>query len=129
MVQAAWQLRAWQAAVVVGGLVPVGAGLAGVLLGPAMVGAPDPGDLDSHFRYLSGLLLAIGLAFWSTIPGDESGRFGLLTFVVVLGGLARLSGVFAQGLPSLPMLGGLGMELAVTPALWWWQRRLRRGGA
>ncbi len=118
-----------QIAVALGGLVPVGAGLAGVLIGPHLAGdyaASVP--LDSHFRYLSGLLLAIGLGFWSTIPAIErqSARFGLLTGIVVVGGLGRLVSLFTQGVPDAPMLFGLTMELAVTPALALWQRRLAR---
>jgi len=46
----------------------------------------------SHAAYLSGLLLGIGVAFWSTIPAIEtkSGRFGLLAAIVIGGGLVRL---------------------------------------
>ncbi len=46
------------------------------------------GDLDSHFRYLSGLLLAIGIGFASTVPRIEAqgGRFWLLTGIVMVGG-------------------------------------------
>jgi hypothetical protein len=63
------QLRLLQLAVALAGFVPVLAGGAGVLLGPAMVGGLlGEAAADSHFRYLSGLLLAIGLGFWSTIP-------------------------------------------------------------
>ena len=118
---------ALQIAVAVFGLIPVGAGLAGVVLGTAMVDpGPAPVPLDSHYRYLSGLLLAIGLAFWSTIPAIErrTGRFRLLTFVVFIGGLGRLYGVVTQGLPGPPMLGGLAMELVVTPLLCLWQARI-----
>jgi hypothetical protein len=110
-------------------LVPILAGAAGILFGGTMTGA-SPGDagLDSHVRYLSGLLLAIGLGFWSTLPDIErqGPRFQLLTFLVVVGGLARLLGVALVGWPSYPMLGGLGMELAVTPLLCWWQLRFSR---
>ena len=119
--------RFLQCAVALGGLVPVGAGLAGVVLGAAIVGSPASTDLDSHVRYLSGLLLAIGLAFWATIPriAEHRRRFGLLTLIVFIGGLGRLFGLLTHAVPSAPMLGGLAMELAVTPALWLWQRSLR----
>jgi hypothetical protein len=120
-------------AIALGGLVPVSAGLAGVLLGPPMAGDALSGlagavSLDSHFRYLSGLLLAIGLAFWSLIPRIETQgpAFRLLTAIVVAGGLGRLFGLIQHGTPSAPMLFGLGMELVVTPALCLWQARLAR---
>ena len=112
-------------AVGVAGLVPVGAGLAGMLQGGSMTGSHADAGLDSHVRYLSGLLLAIGIAFWTTIPAiDRQGaRFGLLTVLVVIGGLGRLLGVVLLGWPPAPMIFGLVMELGVTPSLWLWRLR------
>ncbi len=120
-------MRALQIAVAIGGIVPVGAGFAGVILGPGFAGGTMAGaDIDSHFRYLSGLLLGIGLAFWSTIPGIErkGAAFRLLTAIVFIGGLGRLYGAFVQGLPGAPMIFGLGMELVVTPLLCLWQAQI-----
>jgi hypothetical protein len=80
----------------------------------------------NHERYLSGLLLAIGLGFWSTIRHIEAktARFRLLTSIVVIGGLCRLLGVIL-GDPATPaVLVSLVMELGVTPALCFWQGRL-----
>jgi hypothetical protein len=127
------QAGALRIAVAVGGIVPVAAGLAGVVTGAAMLGGHPAANLtlDSHLRYLSGLLLAIGLGFWSTIPRIEkqAARFRLLTAIVVLGGLGRLYGILVEGLPPAPMLFGLVMELGVTPLLCWWQSRVAAGGA
>ena len=108
----------------VGGLVPVGAGLAGMLVGPSFVAAGNyPLSADSHVRYLSGLLAAIGVAFWTTVPAIErrTARFRLLTALVVAGGVGRLISLLTVGVPSPPMLFGLAMELGVTPALCFWQ--------
>ncbi len=119
--------RLLQVLVAVLGLVPVLAGLAGIVLGPSMAVPIDaPLALDSHFRYLSGLLLAIGLGFWSTIPRieREAARFRLLTALVLMGGLSRLLGLALRGVPPAPMLFGLCMELGVTPLLCWWQYRI-----
>jgi hypothetical protein len=114
--------------VAVAGIVPVAAGLDGALRGAAMLGGHPAANLtlDSHLRYLSGLLLAIGLGFWSTIPRIEqrTPRFQLLTAIVVVGGLGRLYGILVVGLPPGPMLFGLAMELGVTPLLCWWQVRV-----
>lgn len=118
--------RLLQQAVGLGGVIPFSAGLYGVLFGPAMTGDVTSVSADSHFRYLSGLLLGVGLCFWSTIPRIEERThlFRTLTAIVVIGGLARLLGLLMTGTPSLLMLGGLAMELLVTPALCLWQTRV-----
>lgn len=108
-------------------LIPVSAGLFGVLFGPeGLLGDRVSVSADSHFRYLSGLLLGLGLCFCSTIPDieEKTGRFRLLTLLVAIGGLGRLLGLALTGIPSLFMLGGLAMELVVTPLLCFWQTRI-----
>ena len=121
------EARALRVAVALGSCVPIGAGLAGVLLGPRLLdhAIAGPADLDSHFRYLSGLLLAIGLGFASTIPRVETmgARFRCLTGIVVVGGIGRLASLLAIGPPSAVMLAALAMELLVTPGLALWQHR------
>jgi hypothetical protein len=121
--------RLLQIAVAVGSLVPIAAGGAGLLLGPTLVGGGDARELDSHFRYLSGLLLAIGLAYATGVPGIERKRvrFLLLGGIVFVGGLGRLWSLLTVGAPSTVMLGALAMELAVTPLLTLWQLRVARG--
>ena len=126
--------RLLQIAVAGAGLVPVGAGAAGVLTGPGMLGDEGLGPAaDSHFRYLSGLLLGIGLAFWGMIPRIERRRtlFTALAAIVVAGGVARLLGVVLEGGPPQESVTlALVMELAVTPGLALWQRRVaKREGA
>jgi hypothetical protein len=125
-----YERRALQSAIAVLALIPVCGGLAGAIFGPSMIGAATSDtSLDSHFRFLSGLLLGIGLAFWSSIPSIEKyrARFLLLTAIVFVGGLARLASLLAVGIPSKPMLAGLVMELVVTPLLCLWQLRIARG--
>jgi Domain of unknown function (DUF4345) len=118
--------RYLQRTVAVLALVPVSAGLFGVLFGPALTGDQVSVSADSHFRYLSGLLLGIGLLFWSTTPGieEKTGRFRLLALLVFIGGLARLLGLVLTGVPSLYMLASLFLELVVTPILALWQTRV-----
>ena len=122
--------RALQFAILLAGLVPVFGGGVGVVRGEAAFGAWAGAGEDSQMRYLSGLLLAIGLVFWACIPTIE--RRGetvrLLTAVVVVGGLARLGGLIAVGDPGR-MRWALGMELIVTPLLCLWQARVSRLGA
>jgi len=126
--------RLLQAAVALGALLPVTAGLSGVVAGTTMIGTLDVEPaLDSHYRYLSGLLFAIGLGFWSTVPHVETQavRFRLLTFLVLIGGLARAWSLLRVGVPAAPMLGALAMEMLVTPLLCLWQARVaqRTAGA
>jgi Domain of unknown function (DUF4345) len=127
--------RALQITVAIGSLVPIGAGTAGMLLGLRMLesNSVESGDLDSHFRYLSGLLLAIGIGYATTVPRIETQgrRFRLLTFAVVLGGIGRLFSLLSIGPPSSTMGAALIMELLVAPGLALWQHRLAfqtRGG-
>ena len=121
--------RLLQLAVALGCVVPLLAGGAGILHGPGMlreVGGRAPADLDSHFRYLSGLLLAVGLAFASCIPGIErkTARFRLLALLVFIGGLGRLVSYLAIGTPGTGHVFGLGMELVAVPLLVLWQARV-----
>ena len=121
------RLRTVQVLVLCCGLIPVAAGTVGVLIGPPMAGgATGPIGLDSHFRYLSGLLLGIGLAYWSLVPGlaRHTAAFRLLTAIVIAGGLGRLFGVFAEGVPPPSMLAALAVELLVTPLLCLLQARV-----
>ncbi len=120
--------RALQILVAVGCIVPLAAGAAGVLLGPVMMDAAAAPALDSHYRYLSGLLLAIGIGFASTIPKIESqgARFRLLTLIVVVGGVGRAVSAAAVGFPHGAMAAALVMELVVTPGLALWQHRIAR---
>ena len=129
MIDPGQERRLLQIAIAAGSLVPLLAGGLGILSGAAMTGLdPAPIDLDSHVRYLSGLLLAIGLAFVASIPAVErhGRRIRLLTAIVFAGGLARLYGVLLDAAPGAPMLFGLAMELMVTPALCLWQARIAR---
>jgi hypothetical protein len=115
--------RALQAAVAIAGLVPVAAGAAGAWR-PSLVSLGP----DTHAAYLSGLLLGIGLAFWSLIPTIErqSRSFALLSAIVVLGGLARLFLAVRLGDWQLAVTLPLVMELGVVPLLWLCQHRLAR---
>lgn len=123
--------RLLQIAVAIACLVPLGAGGAGVVHGPDFlrgVGADVPVDLDSHFRYLSGIFLGVGLAFAGCVPGIENkgARFRLLGGFVIAGGLARLASLVTVGPPGAGHLFGLAMELGVVPLLMLWQARVAR---
>ena len=120
--------RLLQLAVAIACLVPLAVGGWSVLHGPHFLGRSTaiPTDLDSHFRYLSGIFLGVGLAFASCIPTIErkGPRFRLLGALIVSGGLARLVSLAATGVPSAGHLAGLAMELGVVPLLVLWQWRV-----
>ncbi|WP_294327884.1 DUF4345 domain-containing protein [uncultured Sphingomonas sp.] len=115
-----------QAAVALVCIVPFGASLAGILHGAAWLQPAPATDMDSHFRYLSGLFLGMALGFASCIPGigRKSGRFRLLGMMVVIGGFARLWSLATIGTPSTGQLTGLCIELIVVPLLLAWQTRV-----
>jgi len=119
--------RALQICILIAGLVPVFGGAQGAWRGSAAFGGWPGAAADSHMRYLSGLLLAIGLGYWACVPAVERrGReIRLLTGIVLVGGLARLAGVFLAGDPGT-MRWTLIMELGVAPALCLWQARVAR---
>jgi len=115
-----------QAAVALACLVPLAASAVGIVRGAAWL-QPDPAtDLDSHFRYLSGIFLVMGIAFLTCIPAIESktARFRLLGAMVVGGGLARLVSLGQVGEPSSGHVLGLCIELIVVPLLVAWQTRI-----
>lgn len=122
-----------QAAVALTCLLPLSAGTIGVVRGAAWFQDAPTTDLDSHFRYLSGLFLVMGLGFVSCVLRIErkTGRMRLLSLMVVGGGLARLVSLGVAGTPSIGHLVGLCAELIVVPLLVAWQTRVaqrcRRG--
>jgi hypothetical protein len=119
-----------QAMIALASLVPLSASLGGLVHGPSFLrGVGDvPVDLDSHFRYLSGLFLGVALLFLSTIPAIEkqTARFRLAAFLVVLGGLGRLTSLMLVGQPSRAHLVGLALELGLVPLLVLWQGAVAR---
>ena len=123
MISPRTERRLLQGVILLAGIVPVLGGGWGALGHMATVGVTSA----SEARYLSGLLLGIGLTFWWCVPTIE--RRGAivrgLAAIVVVGGLARLIGVASSGLPpsvGLPLV----MELLVTPLVALWRERVER---
>lgn len=127
----AWR-RALQVFIGVAGCLPVFAGVAGIVSGPCFLGTmePWPVDLDSHLRFLSGVFLVVGLAWWSCIPSIETKgeRLRLLAAMTFAGGLARLASLGLAGAPSVGHLVGLAMELVAVPVVLLWHARGVRMG-
>ena len=123
----AMEKRLLQLAILFGGIVPVYGGFEGAVRGTRFLGDYPGRGADSHFRYLSGLLLGIGLVLWGCIPTIErrTAIVRTLTAIVVLGGLARLYAWIVAGDPGT-IRWALIMELVVTPLLCLWQMRIAR---
>lgn len=108
------------AAIVVASVVPLAAGMAGVATGFGFLGVADlPTGAASHARYLSGLLLGLGLAaLWCAARlGERRAVFAMLCLVVIAGGAARALGLVFDGVPPAEHVAALAMELGVVPAL------------
>ena len=118
-----------QLAVGIGSLVPILAGGAGMWWGPEFIRGspvPVPPDLDSHLRYLSGLLFGIGIGFLTCIPRIhlKGARFQLLGAIVLVGGVGRALSLWDIGPPGFGHRFALGMELGTMPLLMLWQWRI-----
>ena len=122
--------RLLQIVVAMACLVPLSVGAQSILNGPSFLGHPPviPTDLDSHFRYISGIFFGVGFAFATCIPAIETKgpRFRLLGALVVCGGLARALSLLSVGPPSKGHLFGLVMELGIVPLLMLWQAGFAR---
>lgn len=101
-----------------------------IAIGPGWIGHTGtvPTDLDSHFRYLSGIFMAMLIGYASCIPGIErkGARLRLMAALTVAGGLARAWSLIDAGLPSIGHRVGLGLELIVVPLIVIWQARVAR---
>jgi hypothetical protein len=106
----------------------VGAGLGGAIGGAHFFKLAGDVSASSHVHYLAGLLLAIGLGFWSTIPdiAHKTRRFRLLAAIVICGGLFRFAATFTDGVPQGWALFGMINETLVPLVLGLWQMRVAR---
>src|ERR1700687_1783435 len=95
-----------QIAFALAGLTLVGFGLAGVFFDATFVDLSGDVVIDSYIRFLKGMLLAIGLVYWSAIPDIErhGERISLLTFILVLGAIPRLMAVISHGVPTIGIM-------------------------
>jgi hypothetical protein len=120
--------RALQVALAIVSLIPLAAGLAGVVDGLKFFQVVANASADSHMRYLSGLLLGIGVLAVTIIPHVEkhAERMAILTLIVFIGGLSRLWSLIEVGEPNMTMTAALFVELLLTPSLYLWTRRVAR---
>jgi hypothetical protein len=122
--------RALQVTTVVLGLIPVATG-AVAMLGVddplyASIGLPASPLLDSQLRFFAGVWLGLGIGLLRTVPSiEQQGTlFRLLWGAVFLGGVGRLLSVAALGLPPVPFIGFIALEILGPPAFVYWQHRV-----
>jgi hypothetical protein len=128
-VSPAAEKRLLQIVILVVLLVPLSGALIGIVRGPEGFDYTATGvTLDSHFRYLSGLLLAMVALFAACVPKIErSGALlRLVSVLPITGGLARLVSLIVAGVPSWQHVTALCIELGVVPLILLWQVRLAR---
>lgn len=112
-------------------LVLLGLGLCGVILGVQFLHGVGTITVDNYLRLLSGMMTGMGIVLLASIPHVERyrERFGILTFMIVLGGLAELYSVTLHGIPSIGAMFGMFMSLIYAPLLWLLQRHVARRAA
>ena len=120
------QRKLLQIAVAVAGFIGVSFGFAGVVFGIAFTDMFDDGTVDSSVRFYKGMLLAVGLIYWSCIPEIErrGERISLVTLILVCGAASRLMAVIGHGVANLGVLLSLVAGLVLVPLLWLWQRHV-----
>lgn len=111
--------------------IPIFVGLNGIFSGPSMLekAYKYPVQVESHFRYLSGIAVGMGLLLLRSLPkidrdGSDLRRVALLIFI---GGLGRLWSLLALGLEfefSLVMVTLT--ELLLFPFLCLWQNQVQK---
>jgi len=106
-------------------------GLSGIILGVQFMHGVGTITVDNYFRLFSGILTGLGIVLLISIPHVERyrERFGIITFVIFLGGLAHLYSALLHGIPSVGTLFGLFMELIYAPLLWLLQRHVAKRAA
>jgi uncharacterized protein DUF4345 len=117
-----------QIGVAIAGLIGVILGLTGVVFGTLHTDLSGEVVLDSYVRFAKGVLLAIGLVYWSCVAQIErrGDRIALVTFILVFGTLSRLFSVIGHGVPTVGIMSNLIAGLVFVPLLWLWQRHVAR---
>ncbi|CAF3463150.1 unnamed protein product [Rotaria sp. Silwood1] len=110
-------------------IIPLFVGLQGIFRGPNMLaeGYNYPLSVDSHFRYLSGLPVAIGLLLLRSLPTIDRDASDLrrVSLLIFIGGLGRLWGLITLGFDISTMVATLA-ELFLFPFLCLWQYQVQK---
>lgn len=106
-------------------VVPISVGLYGIAGGFT---DRETTEFVNHVRYLSGLLLGIGLYFLISLPRIEilTKPYRLLTGIIFIGGLSRVLGIFLGDAVSIGTLAPLAVELILCSLICLWQNSYAR---
>ena len=120
------QIKLLQFTVFIAAIIPLYAGVSGIIYGTEFLGKMTNPNLDSHFRYFSGLLFGIGIYFWSIIPKIDKPTNVILVLasIIFIGGLARLYSALFLFEPNNQIIFALIMELVITPLICLWQKKI-----
>jgi len=116
--------RALQVTIAVLSVLPLAVGTLGFIFGPGLFlpsGVATP-KLDSQFRFLSALDIALAVIVWWIIPRIEyqTALFRILCLAVFLGGVGRVIAWYLTGSPGAAFLTVMAIELLI-PLLIPWQ--------
>jgi hypothetical protein len=110
-------------------MIPISVGIMGIVLGtsrwlPADIITPE---FDSHYRYIAGYYVSLGMLGLWMIPRVEKHRslFQIICASVFIGGIGRVVSIVQVGLPGSMALFFTAFELCF-PLLLFWQAKLSR---
>ncbi len=121
--------RGLQTVLAVLGMIPLLISALGITQGTARflpASAITP-DFDSHYRYITGYYLSLGLIALWVIPNIERHQslFRIICFSVFMGGVGRAISIMQVGVPNPLTLFIMGWELCF-PLLLFWQNKIIR---
>ena len=84
--------------------------------------------LDSNLRFLNGMSIGIAMAVYVIIPVVEKQTlaYRMVWVAVFLGGAGRLLSMAVLGLPPLPLLPFVCIEVLCPPIFIYWQNAVAR---
>jgi hypothetical protein len=110
-------------------IIPILIGLVGITQGTTrwLAASSITPDFDSHYRYITGYYLSLGMLGLWMIPRIEqhTDLFRILCASVFMGGVGRAFSIVQVGIPNLSALMFTGIELCF-PLLLLWQAKIPR---
>jgi hypothetical protein len=124
--------RALQIVVGLLGIIPLAAGLLGLLAGVEDPryggGVPSLVVLDSNIRFHAGVWFGLGLTLYWLIPTIERQTvlFRALWAMILIGGIGRLVSMAMLGWPPARTVAFAALEIIGAPLFVWWQSRVAK---